>query len=98
MTPIYCASYYGHLEVAKLLIHKGAIVNFQNDKLQAPLHTASAKGNLEVVRLLIQNEANVNCENKGNVTPLHIASEKGFILHLMRQTKIRKNLTSIIYL
>ena len=78
-TPLHLASMKGHVEVAELLIRKGAIVNDVSDWGGAPLHWASGGGYVEVATLLVDNGANVNAINSHGWTPLHKASIKGHV-------------------
>ena len=72
-TPLQIACEYGHLDVTRLLIDKGADMN-QVDNFERTLLTAAClHGHLDVARLLIDNGANVNkADNKG-VTPIYVA-------------------------
>ena len=68
------ASFYGHAEVVKLLLNKGAEVNKQDIDRMTPLHYASCRGHMEIVNLLLNNGANVNAKDYDGRTPLHYAS------------------------
>jgi len=54
-TPLYVACKNGHLEIAKLLLDKGAKVNEARD-YYTPLIAACENGHLDVVRLLLEIE------------------------------------------
>ncbi len=64
------------LEVALLLIEKGAEVNAKNVDLlgRTPLHIAATNDSLKVARLLIENRVDVDVNNHGGETPLHYAA------------------------
>ncbi|CAN0127050.1 unnamed protein product, partial [Ectocarpus sp. 8 AP-2014] len=51
------AAQYGHLEVASLLLAKGAGPSYQADYLDTPLHLACLLGHGAVVLLLLENGA-----------------------------------------
>ena len=62
-TPLVSASNSGNLEIAKLLVQNGALVDIKNDKsfIAAPLSIASCRGHLEIAKLLLQNGADIEC-------------------------------------
>ena len=70
-TPLYIAAMNGHLEVAKLLVERGADTNVPDSERLAPLHLAAFRGNKELVKLLVDSGAGVNLADKGGETPLH---------------------------
>lgn len=64
----------GYLEIIKLLIKKGANVNFYNNRLKRTLlHYACLYNHYEIIKFLIQKGVNINCEDIHNDTPLHVA-------------------------
>eukprot|EP00834_Sanchytrium_tribonematis_P003464 NODE_134_length_16603_cov_0.784052.p1 type:complete len:820 gc:universal NODE_134_length_16603_cov_0.784052:4696-2237(-) len=67
------ASRYGQVEVAQLLLDRGADVNFEVNDL-TPLHSASRYGYVEIAKLLLDRGADINCKNSVGQTPLHFAS------------------------
>ncbi|HIO21469.1 MAG TPA: ankyrin repeat domain-containing protein, partial [Nitrospirales bacterium] len=52
-TLLHTAAFYGHKEIAELLITKGADVNAKDEDSWTPLHWAVAVGHKELVALLI---------------------------------------------
>ena len=69
----------GHIEIAKILIGKGADLSVaeNNDNL-TPLLLAVAKGHTDVAKLLIDKGAEVNIKNKsGGYSPLIMAAGMG---------------------
>lgn len=60
-----------NLEIAKMLIQNGALVNTNNMKNITPLHIASSSGSYKMVELLLSHGANVNALNSYGETPLH---------------------------
>ena len=58
VSPLMVACKNGHLKIVKLLLKKGANVNFENDRHQSALMAAAEGGNVEVVNLLLEHVAN----------------------------------------
>ena len=61
--PLYWACLNGHLEVAKVLLEAGALINHSNCMLATPLHAAASSGHLQVMELLVAEGADVNAAN-----------------------------------
>jgi len=85
-SPLLYASRGGLTEVAKVLIDKGANVNYDGSRINGkenfgvdtvfwtPLHAAARNNNLEICRMLIEKGANINAKDKTTgCTPLHLA-------------------------
>ena len=77
VTPLYEAAYYGHLDVAELLIERGATVDAKDRHNFTPLMYASAEGNSAMVELLLQNTADLYLQNNNDETALHSAADNG---------------------
>ena len=72
-TPLHCASWKGHAEVAKVLLDAGADINAksQNDHYgDTALHAAAHGNQKDVVKVLIERGASLNSKNKIGRTPL----------------------------
>lgn len=84
-TALGLASFFGHFQVVKQLLYKGANPNTasNNSFKVAPIHSACAISAIELAELLIKNGANVNAKQMHGVTPLHSAAYNG-------QTKLAK--------
>ncbi|CAG5116949.1 unnamed protein product [Candidula unifasciata] len=76
--PLFFCCSRGYLELAKLLLEKGASVASTDKNLATPLHGAVDNGHIEVVKLLISHGANINSQNYRGDTPLHLAAYRGF--------------------
>ena len=76
---LHAAAQYGHNDLLKYLINKGANVNNAGKYGYTPLHVAGEKGQVEVLRELLNHGANVNTANKDNFTPLHVAVWNGHV-------------------
>jgi len=73
-TPLMFAALNNQLELATLLIEKGADIN---RKGWTPLHYASTRGNTSMMRLLIDNSAYIDAESENGTTPLMLAATDG---------------------
>ena len=63
------AASVGSIEIAELLIAKGADVNAREKGGGTPLHQATYGDHVEVAELLIVSGANVNAQDDGGYTP-----------------------------
>ena len=79
--PLGLASFFGHVEAARLLVERGAEVNSasRNDFEVMPLHSAAATGESEVryelARLLLEHGADPNARQQDEFTPLMAADQ-----------------------
>ena len=78
-TPLTLASYFGQLEIVKLLLkyHADPNIAANNQMHVAPLHSACAISNYEIADALIRAGADVNAKQQSGVTPLHSAAHNG---------------------
>lgn len=65
------------LQIARLLIDRGAAVDARAPDGQTSLHRAAARGLLPAVDLLVQRRAAVNAADAAGITPLHLAVREG---------------------
>ena len=72
-TPLHLASELGYLEIVKLLVNKGAVVNFKNLSERTPLHFAASKNHFPVVKLLVTNGADLNINSPYDGIPANSA-------------------------
>jgi len=73
-TPLHCACWKGHLEVAALLVHYGADVNAQNQNEHwgtTPLHAAAHANQPAIAQLLIDHGADLKAQDAAGKTPMH---------------------------
>ncbi|MEK6275375.1 MAG: ankyrin repeat domain-containing protein [Actinomycetota bacterium] len=81
--PLGLASFFGHLEAARLLVERGAEVNSasRNPMKVMPLHSAAAAGDPEVryelANLLLEHGAEPNARQQDDFTPLMAANQSG---------------------
>ena len=69
-TPLWIASWKGHLPVVRLLLQAGADKNQGHYDKATPLYVAVHRGNLELVEALLQSAADVNQPAIFERTPL----------------------------
>ncbi|RJT34341.1 ankyrin repeat domain-containing protein [Mesorhizobium waimense] len=75
VTALYIACEDGNVDLAELLINRGADVNLPVSWQRTPLYAANKGGYADIVKLLLNNGANPNQLAKSQ-TPLHGAAEK----------------------
>jgi uncharacterized protein len=81
--PLGLASFFGHVEAARLLVERGAEVNSasRNDMKVMPLHSAVATGDpdarYELAKLLLEHGADPNARQHDDYTPLMAAEHHG---------------------
>ncbi len=78
-TPLHLASFFGHEEVARILLARGADVNARSRstrfaKENTPLHAAAANRQVGVAEVLIAHGADVNARDGSGFTPLALAA------------------------
>ncbi|XP_016296472.1 ankyrin-3-like isoform X26 [Sinocyclocheilus anshuiensis] len=76
-TPLHIAAHYGNINVATLLLNRGAAVDFKARNDITPLHVASKRGNANMVRLLLERGARIDAKTKDGLTPLHCGARSG---------------------
>ena len=79
--PLGLACFFGHYEIARLLVEAGAEVNSpsKNPQKVMPLHSAAASRSLEIARLLLEHGADPDARQNDDFTPLHEAAHNGQI-------------------
>jgi uncharacterized protein len=78
-TALHLAAYFGRLEVARLLLERGADPNAVafNASRVTPLHSAVSARRRDLAGLLLALGASANAVQKGGWTPLHAAARNG---------------------
>jgi ankyrin repeat protein len=81
--PLGLASFFGHVEAARLLVERGAEVNSasRNEMKVMPLHSAAAaddpEARYELAKLLLEAGAEPNARQQDDFTPLMAADQSG---------------------
>ena len=70
---------YGQVDIALMLLKKGASVDTRDKGHGTPLHFVVFAENESLVRMLLEAGADVESRNEYGVTPLLIAVQKGFV-------------------
>ena len=71
-----CVAFWGHDEIAKMLIGAGGNVNAQDENQVTALHEAVRLGNFGIAKLLLKNGANKEAKDRKGKTPLDWASSE----------------------
>ena len=77
--PLGLAAFFGHAEIVRLLLTRGADVNLasRNSARVTALHGAVTRGAADIVRVLLERGANPNVRQEGGFAPLHSAAAAG---------------------
>jgi ankyrin repeat protein len=81
--PLGLASFFGHVEAARLLVDAGAEINSasRNEMKVMPLHSAAAtrdpEARYELAKLLLEHGADPNVRQQDDYTPLMAADQHG---------------------
>jgi ankyrin repeat protein len=78
-TPLHLAAFFGHAELAKGLLNRGAPIDAvsANPMRNTPLHAATAGRNAQLVSLLLEQGADANARQHGGWTALQSAAQSG---------------------
>jgi ankyrin repeat protein len=71
-TPVFVA-FKGHVQSARMLLERGAVIDIRNQYGETPLHQALRWGEIELVRLFLEHGADPNLPNRYDATPYGMA-------------------------
>ena len=66
-----------HVDVAKLLLSRGANMACLNSEKWSPIHYAAEKDQVKVLQQLLAFNGNLNIVGNNGWTPLHLAAAEG---------------------
>ena len=78
VAPLHSACATSNLEMATLLVRKGADVNARQMKGVTPLHSAAHNGQADLVKLLVEHGADIHARTDEGQTALFMADEAKF--------------------
>ncbi len=71
--PLHTAAEWGHVDIVKLLVERGADVNARSPWGTTPLFQAAREGHIDVMEFLLDNGAEVNVDAGDVYNPLNMA-------------------------
>ena len=71
-TPVFVA-FKGHVESARMLLDRGAVIDIRNRYGETPLHQALRWGEIQLVRLFLERGADPNLANRYDDAPFEMA-------------------------
>ena len=78
-TPLHLASANGHVDLARMLVDRGANVSAQKEDGWTALHLASRYGHVDLARMLVERGADMSAQKENGWTALHLASRIGHV-------------------
>ncbi len=94
-TALFMAAREGHEKAVRLLLQKGANINFQWDQSgDTAVHLVTRRRQTELLRLLLKHEPDLSITNKENLTALDIAVQQDHqsVVRLFVQNSVHYNL------
>jgi ankyrin repeat protein len=78
-TILILATYYGYIEIIRLLIERNADIDAKDSDGCTALLVASRYGDIEIIKLFLEAGADINAKNKDGETALLLASVRGHL-------------------
>ncbi|KAK7065169.1 hypothetical protein SK128_006956, partial [Halocaridina rubra] len=82
MTPLFVASSFGYVDIARRLILAGANILSKDETAQTPLHRAAMEGNEEIVALLLKSASTIGSSKMVDRLIRECDTEQQTALHL----------------
>jgi hypothetical protein len=97
-TPVFVA-FKGHVESARMLLERGAVIDIRNRYGETPLHQALRWGEIELVRLFLEHGADPNLANRYDETPSEMALrfEEPEIVELLSEYGAQPVVEPVVY-
>ena len=98
-TPLHLASRHGRLDVVKLLLDKGAVMECRSKMLGTPLINAATQGHLPVVKLLVKRGARLDATMRQGGRAIHMTSQHNrheVVRYLVQEAGENVDVVSII--
>jgi len=73
-TPLHLAAGMGQVDVARMLVERGADMSAQDEHGRTPLHLAASRGRVDVARMLVERGADVSAQDEHGSTPLQLVA------------------------
>jgi len=78
-TPLHLTSRYGHVDLARMLVERGADMSAQDKDGSTALHLASRYGHVDLARMLVERGADMSAQTEDGWTALHLATSHGHV-------------------
>jgi ankyrin repeat protein len=91
LSPLRVAAMKGHLDIVKLLLEQGAIVDASGQTGRTALHWAALKGHRDILKLLLEYDAGIDVQDELVRTPLDWALMRG---HRQAAKLLQEHITS----
>jgi ankyrin repeat protein len=77
--PIHAAVSSNFVQIVKMLMEAGALVNVVQTSRVSPLHMAAQNGHIDLIILLLEQGASIEAKTDLGQTPSELARERGFV-------------------
>jgi len=78
-SPLHLASRGGHVDLARMLVERGADISAQKNDGSTALHLASENDHVDLAWMLVERGADISAQKNDGSTALHLASENDHV-------------------